>query len=92
MSGDARPDQGVPRYEVGKLFFVHPVRARRAHREDHVADVGGAVVDGDPCTLRRHKAELAHDGAGLADGAGAVFEALVPVRRAAEDGVRIAGA
>src|SRR5918998_980274 len=56
------------------------------------ADVGRAVVDGNPRAVGRHEAELSHYGAGLADGPGTVLEALVPVGRAAEDVARVAGA
>jgi hypothetical protein len=42
-----RTDQAVPRYELGELFFAHALGTGRAHREDHVADVRRAVVDGD---------------------------------------------
>src|SRR5215204_1942180 len=87
----ADPDQGVARNEPGQLLFIQIFGPGGPHREDHVADVGGAVVDEDLDVFRWFEAELAHHGSRFSDGAGAVFEALVPVGWAAEDGPRVAG-
>jgi len=45
--GSGNPDQGVPRHQRRKLFFSHIFRTEWANRQDHVAGVGGRVVDGD---------------------------------------------
>src|SRR5918998_1495143 len=92
VAGNAHAYEAVPRDEARQLLLIHAIRAGWAHRQHHVADVGRAVVDGDPRAIGRHEAELPHDGAGLADGPGTVLEALVPVGRAAEDVARVAGA
>src|SRR5919202_6547816 len=90
--GHADADQGVSRDEPGQLLLVQIRGAGGPHGEDHVADVGGAVVDEDLDVFRWFEAELAHHGPRFSDGAGAVGEALVPVGWAAEDGPRVAGA
>jgi predicted signal transduction protein with EAL and GGDEF domain len=43
----ARSDEAVARDEPCQLLLVHALRAGRTHGEDHVAQVGGAVVDED---------------------------------------------
>ena len=57
------PDQGVARDKLRKLFLTQVLCVGRAHGEDHVADVCGAVVDNDLDSIRGLEAELAHHGA-----------------------------
>src|SRR5215203_2407126 len=88
----AGTDQGVSRNEPGQFLFIQIFGPGGPHGEDHVADVGGAVVDQDLGAFRWFEAEFAHHVPRLPDGAGAILEALVPVWRAAQDGPRVAGA
>ena len=61
----ADPNEGVARNEPGQFFFVQILRAWWAHGEDHIAYVGGAVVDEDLDVFWRFEAELAHHGSGF---------------------------
>ena len=83
-------DQAVPYDEPLKLFLAHPLRPLRAQGKNEIAHVRGAVVDPDLHVVGNLVAELPHDSARIIDRAGAVIQALIPVRRPAQDRPRIA--
>ena len=85
-------DQRVAGDEGGELVLAPALGAGGAQRQHHPAVVGGAVHHADVDAVGQDGAPFGEHGARLAHGAGAVGEALVPVRRVAEHGARVAGA
>src|ERR1051326_779455 len=84
-------DHAVAGDEGGQLFFAPAFGPGRTRGDDEIAHVRRAVVDAHFDVGLELEAEFLQDAAGIDDDAGAVAQALIPIRRQPEQTPRVAG-